>query len=260
MQNDFNYRILDETDHRPWPMPSSPWIMTQTWHDLLFAHWSLEPEILRKRVPPRLELDLFRGEAWIGIVPFRMTNVAPRAVPAIPWVSSFPELNVRTYVRLDGTPGVYFFSLDASNPFAVGVAQTLFDLPYFTAAMTVEERDGTIRYSSRRTAAKSPAAELIASYWPTGPVFNAKNDSLDYFLTERYCLYSVDERGRAFRLDIHHPPWPLQTAEAVFEVNTMTRQIELELPGDPAVLHFAKRQDVVAFPMHRVVSSGIPIA
>jgi uncharacterized protein len=185
-------------------------------------------------------------------VPFRMTNVAPRAVPAIPWVSAFPELNVRTYVRVGGAPGVYFFSLDAGNPLAVGVAQTLFSLPYYSAVMTVEERDGVIRYSSRRTSANGPAAELIGTYWPTGPVFRAARRSLDYFLTERYCLYTVDGHGQTFRLDIHHPQWPLQPADAVFEVNTMTRQIELELPDAKPLLHFAKRQDIVAFPMHKV--------
>jgi uncharacterized protein len=252
VKNDFNYRILDETDHRPWPMPDSPWIMTQTWHDLLFAHWTVDAALLRARVPPQLDLDLFDRRAWIGIVPFRMTNVAPRAVPAIPWVSSFPELNVRTYVRIGDVPGVYFFSLDAGNPLAVGVAQTLFSLPYYSAAMTIEERDGVIRYSSRRTSANSPSAELIATYWPTGPVFQAAPGTLDHFLTERYCLYTVDEQGRTFRLDIHHPPWPLQAADAVFEVNTMTQQIELQLPDEKPLLHFAKRQDIVAFPMHSV--------
>jgi hypothetical protein len=252
VQNDFNYRILEEIDHRPWPMPGSPWIMTQTWHDLLFAHWAVDPAVLRKRVPPQLPLDLFDGRAWIGIVPFHMTNVAPRAIPPIPWVSSFPELNVRTYVRVGDKPGVYFFSLDAANPFAVGVAHTLFDLPYYTATMNVEERGGTIRYTSQRTSAQSAGADLIASYWPNGSVFAAEPGSRDYFLTERYCLYTVDEQGRPHRLEIHHPPWPLQAADAVFDVNTMTRPIQLDLPDDEPVLHFAKRQDVVAFPMQTV--------
>jgi uncharacterized protein YqjF (DUF2071 family) len=252
VQNDFNYRILEETDHRPWPMPASPWIMTQSWHDLLFAHWAVDPAVLRKRVPPQLPLDLFDGRAWIGIVPFHMTNVAPRAIPAIPWVSSFPELNVRTYVRVGDKPGVFFFSLDAANPFAVGVAHTLFDLPYYTATMNVEERDGTIRYSSQRTSAKSAGADLVATYWPNGSVFNAKPGSREYFLTERYCLYTVDEQGRVHRLEIHHPPWPLQAAEAVFEVNTMTRPIQINLPDDKPLLQFAKRQDIVAFPMQTV--------
>src|SRR5688500_3360843 len=99
LQNDFNYSILQDTAHRPWPMPESPWLMTQTWHDLLFAHWPVDLATLRDHVPPGFEIDTFDGQAWIGVVPFRMTNVAPRGVPALPWISAFPELNVRTYVR-----------------------------------------------------------------------------------------------------------------------------------------------------------------
>ena len=104
--SDFDHAILNATAHRPWPMPSGPWVMSQTWHDLLFAHWPVDKEALRALVPSRFELDLFEGEAWVGVVPFHMTNVAPRFVPALPWVSAFPELNVRTYVRVDGKPGV----------------------------------------------------------------------------------------------------------------------------------------------------------
>src|SRR5215210_6019226 len=111
MQNDFNSRILDVTAHRPWPMPASPWIMTQTWHDLLFAHWPVAADTLRAHVPAGFDIDLYDRRAWIGVVPFHMTNVAPRGVPALPWVPAFPELNVRTYVRVDGRPGVFFFSL-----------------------------------------------------------------------------------------------------------------------------------------------------
>lgn len=98
--SDFNDRISEETAHRPWPMPSGPGVMTQTWNDLLFAHRPVDARPVRERVPASFELDLFDGEAWLGIVPFHMTNVAPRFVPALPWVSAFPELNVRTYVRI----------------------------------------------------------------------------------------------------------------------------------------------------------------
>jgi uncharacterized protein YqjF (DUF2071 family) len=248
--NDFNYAILNETAHRPWPMPASPWIMTQTWHDLLFAHWAVDAAVLRARVPAALELDLFDTRAWIGIVPFRMSNVAPRGVPAIPGISAFPELNVRTYVRVGGRPGVFFFSLDAASAIAVGAARVLFGLPYYAAAMVLHEDKEAIRYRSRRTAA-GPPAELVAVYQPTGPVFHAARGSRDYFLTERYCLYTVDGRGRPRRLEIHHPPWPLQAASASFDLLRMTEQIGVTLPADPPVLHFARRQDVVAFPMIR---------
>ena len=250
--HDFNSRILDDTTHRPWPMPPAAWIMTQTWHDLLFAHWPIDATLLAAKIPAPLELDLFEGEAWIGIVPFHMTNVTPRGVRALPWVSAFPELNVRTYVRAGDKAGVYFFSLDAGNPLAVRVARTFFHLPYYSADMTIARVDGghdAIRYTSRRRASD---AELVATYRATGPVFQPRPGSIEYFLTERYCLYIVDAASRARRLEIHHPPWPLQEADAQFERNTMTSGLGIELPSVAPLLHFAKRQDMVGWPLTRV--------
>jgi uncharacterized protein YqjF (DUF2071 family) len=250
----FDHAILEVTGHRPWPMPGSAWVMTQTWHDLLFAHWPVDGTSLRAKIPSGFQLDLFDGQAWLGIVPFRMTNVAPRFVPALPWISAFPELNVRTYVRAGGKPGVYFFSLDAANPVAVGVARTLVHLPYYSAAMTVDERDGWIHYASRRTTPGSPPAELAGQYRPSGPASEPAHGTLEHFLTERYCLYTVDGSSRPCRLEIHHPPWPLQPAEAVFSVNTMAEACGLRLPSTPPVLHFSKRQDMVAWPLHAMTA------
>jgi uncharacterized protein YqjF (DUF2071 family) len=221
--------------------------MTQSWHDLLFAHWPVGADALRNLVPPGLELDLFDGQAWVGIVPFRMTNVAPRGVPALPWVSAFPELNVRTYVRVGSKPGVHFFSLDAASPVAVGVARTMFDLPYYSATMEVDSEGDYIRYTSRRAATDGVPAEFTARYRPTGPVSAASAGSLDYFLTERYCLYTVNDAFELRRLEIHHPPWPLQAAEATIEVNTMAEAAGIRLPSMAPLLHFAKRQDMVAW-------------
>jgi uncharacterized protein YqjF (DUF2071 family) len=247
MQNDFNYGIFEVTDHRPWPMPASPWVMTQTWHDLLFAHWPVDVASLRAKIPAGFELDLFDGEAWVGVVPFRMTNVAPRGVPALPWLSAFPEVNVRTYVRVRGTPGVYFFSLDAANPLAVGVARALVHLPYYSASMEVESRDGWVHYNSRRVPSSGNAAELTGRYRPTGEAHAAAVGTLEYFLTERYCLFTVDRAFRAHRLDIHHPPWPLQPAEAELTVNTMAAAAGIR-PADVAPLvHFSLRQDMVGW-------------
>lgn len=250
---DFRRDILDKTDHRPWPMPASPWIMTQTWNDLLFAHWPVDVPTLQAKLPDGFELDVFDAQAWIGIVPFHMTNVAPRGVPALPWTSAFPELNVRTYVRVGSRPGVYFFSLDATNAVAVGTARAMFHLPYFTATMQVDDRAGWVHYTSRRTQPDAGPAELEARYRPTGGVMNAKPGTLDYFLTERYCLFTAHE-GRAYTVDIHHPPWPLQPAEAEFRVNTMADAAGIPLPSIAPVLHFAKRQDVVVWWLARVAS------
>jgi uncharacterized protein YqjF (DUF2071 family) len=231
-------------------MPAGPWIMTQTWHDLLFAHWPLDAARLRSRLPPGIELDLYDGQGWIGVVPFHMTNVSARGVLALPWVSAFPELNVRTYVRVGDKPGVYFFSLDAANPLAVRTARALFHLPYHTANMQVRVSGDRIEYHSRRR--RSPPAAFRAHYGPTGPAASPRGGSLDEFLTERYCLYVADSAGAIRRLEIHHPSWPLQPAEACIEVNTMAAVAGLLLPNAAPLLHFSKRQDVVAWPMRRV--------
>jgi uncharacterized protein YqjF (DUF2071 family) len=252
-QHDFNRAILTETEHRPWRIPDEPWVMTQTWHDLLFAHWPVDAGRLALKIPAGLELDLFDGTAWVGIVPFHMTNVAPRSVPALPWVSAFPELNVRTYVTYGGKAGVYFFSLDAGNPVAVGVARWMFHLPYFLASMSVEARAGEIDYSSRRTGENAADARFIATYRPIGATFQAAEGTLDYFLTERYCLYTTDS-GRILRLNIHHPPWPLQVAEATLKANTMAEVNGLVLPDMAPRLHFARRQDMVAWLPERLTS------
>jgi uncharacterized protein YqjF (DUF2071 family) len=228
-------------------MPDLPWIMTQTWHDLLFAHWPVDPRKLREKVPSAFELDLFDGVGWVGIVPFHMTNVAPRGVPSLPWISEFPELNVRTYVRVHHRPGIYFFSLDAGSTLAVQAARTLLNLPYFSASMTVRRQAGGLEYESRRQDNPS-VARLSATYRPVGTPFQAVYGSLEYFLTERYCLYNLDHRGAAYRLEIHHPPWPLQAADAEFASNTMADAAGLPLPAVKPLLHFSKRQDMVAWP------------
>lgn len=233
--------------HRPYPPPPGPWVMAQTWHDLLFAHWPLPVEELRRRVPPQLNLDTFDGSAWVGVVPFRMSGIRPRHLPAVPWLSAFLELNVRTYVTVGGLSGVYFFSLDAANPVAVALARAIFKLPYFRARMRLDRRDGGVLYTSRRTHAGAPRAELRAWYRPTGAAFSAIAGSLEWWLTERYCLYTVDRRGRVVRTHIHHPAWRLQPAEAAFELDTMAASHALRLAPTEPLLHFARRQDVVVW-------------
>jgi uncharacterized protein YqjF (DUF2071 family) len=243
--HDFDTTILENTAHRPWKMPDRPWIMTQTWHDLLFAHWTIDPAQLGTKVPAAFELDLFDGKAWVGIVPFRMSNVAPRAVPSLPLISEFPELNVRTYVRVGNRPGVYFFSLDAGSTFAVRAARAFLNLPYHSAAMTVSAKGDSIEYTSRRKA--QPSAAFDATYAPAGPAFTPQPGTLDYFLTERYCLYHSSRSGVPYRMDIHHPLWALHPAQAEIGRNTMATISGLSLDDRPPLLHFAKRQDMVAW-------------
>jgi uncharacterized protein YqjF (DUF2071 family) len=243
--------LLDAMAHRPWPMPDAPWVMAQVWHDLLFAHWPIPVETMLAKVPSCLDLDTFEGRAWLGIVPFRMTGVRLRLTPPIPGLSAFPELNVRTYVRRDDRPGVYFFSLDAANALAVAAARAWFALPYYRARMRCEPEGEGMHYSHERTHAGAPAARLECRYAPVGPVFRSEPGTLEHWLTERYCLYAV--RGeRAWRSEIHHAPWPLQLATASFERNTMAETHRLELPPEPPLLHFSRRQDVVVWNPVRV--------
>lgn len=242
----FDYGILNQTAHRPWPMPTSPWVMTQTWRDLLFAHWPVNAAQLRSHIPSDFTLDLFDGVAWLGIVPFHMTNVAPRGIPALPWVSEFPELNVRTYVRVADEPGIYFLSLDAGSALAVHAARTMLNLPYFTASMSVSKSNGVVKYSSERDAFRGDA-RLQATYGPLGASFTAARGSIEYFLTERYCFYNLNHYGQPYRLDIHHPPWPLRPAHAQFSVNSMAAVHGVTLPDEPPRLHFVDRLDMVAW-------------
>ena len=239
-------------DHRLWPPPSKPWAMAQTWHDLIFAHWPIAVEQLRSLIPAGLRIDTYEGQAWVGVVPFRMSGIRPRLLPPVPWLSAFPELNVRTYVIADDKPGVWFFSLEAANPVAVAVARWWYLLPYFRAQMSCRTEGTDIAYASRRVHRGAPAANFFAQYRPTGAVFQARRGSLEYWLTERYCLYTTDARRQIYRGEIDHPPWPLQLAEAAIRENTMTLSLDIRLPEVPPLLHFARQQDVVVWPLTRV--------
>jgi uncharacterized protein YqjF (DUF2071 family) len=223
--------------------------MAQTWHDLLFAHWSLAPAAVRPTIPPPLRLDTFAGRAWVGVVPFRLTGLRLRGLPSLPGRAAFPELNVRTYVTSPrgDKPGVFFYSLDAGSPLAVAGARLL-GLPYFTAHMAVRPLGDGVAYHSARAHRGAPPATFAAQYRPTGPVFQAAHGSLEEWLTERYCLYTVDRRGAAYRLEIHHRPWPLQPAEAELRFDALATQHGLALSPAPPRLHFARRQDMVAWP------------
>jgi uncharacterized protein len=225
--------------------------MEQKWHDLLFMHWPVRPAELEPLVPSPLRVSTFHGVAWVGVVPFRMSGVRWRGTPAIPGLSAFPELNVRTYVTLDDKPGVWFFSLDAANALAVAAARRWFHLPYFRAQMTCTRTGEEIEYASERTHRGAPEAEFSASYEPVEAPFTAASGTLDYFLTERYCLYAAN-RGTIFRGEIDHAPWPLQKVRAEVGKNTMTAASGIKLPDEPPILHFARLQEVRIWALQKV--------
>jgi uncharacterized protein YqjF (DUF2071 family) len=254
--------LLKVTAHRPFPPPERPYVGVMRWHDLLFAHWRADPEDVKNAMPPPLRpyLDVRDGAAWVGVVPFWMSNVRPRGVPLPPALSTMPEINVRTYVTIGGKPGVFFFSLDTTNMSAVLGARTMYSLPYFHARMAVwsdrhvgvhmpgprrAASPNEVRYVAERTEPPLPA-EFRATYRPTGEVFNGQPGSIDHFLTERYCLYTM-RKDKILRVDIHHLPWPLQTANAEIELNTMAPSDGLVLPHVQPLLHFAKMLDVLVW-------------
>jgi uncharacterized protein len=255
--------IERDVAHRPWPLPERRWVMFQSWQKLLFMHWPVPFGMLRPLVPAPLELERYDGSAWVGIASFLLTGLRPRGVPvpAIPALSEFPELNLRTYVRSGGRSGVYFFSLDAASTLAVIGARSTYRLPYFTADMSLREREQWIEFRSRRrrrTGVVSEAhgqrprrhslhgekAEVVVRYRPSGPAFHATPGSFDAFVAERYALFAV-VAGESRRSDIHHAQWPLQPVDVELTRNTLARAHGITLPDTQPIAHYAAKQDTL---------------
>ncbi len=235
-------------------------VMWMNWRDLLFLHWPVPADALRALIPPQLELDLFEGTAYVGLVPFTMTGVRPVGVPPVPGLSSFHETNVRTYVRLGNRdPGVWFFSLDAANGIAVKLARSLFHLPYHYARMFLEHEP--------RSGPDSPAPILYAGvrHWPgplpasytiratpTGTVQPAEPATLEHFLVERYLLYSL-RKNQLYQGRVHHTPYPLQPANLLSLDENLLAAAGLDLPTTTTpITHFAIGVNVEVFPLQRV--------
>jgi uncharacterized protein YqjF (DUF2071 family) len=237
--------VMNDVGHRPWPVPDDPWVQAQTWEDLLFAHWRVDAAELARLLPPEVPPDTHDGTGWLGITPFRLTNLRLRGIPPLPRLSSFPELNVRTYATVDGKPGIWFFTLDAASQLAVEAAKRTYKLPYHRSRMSAERHGSFVRYESSRA-----NAAFSARYRGEGDLFTAEEETLEYFLTERYCLYTADG-GRLYRAEIHHPPWRLQRGEAHIDLNTMS---PLPLPDEEPHLLFSPRQDVVVWSLEEVAA------
>jgi uncharacterized protein YqjF (DUF2071 family) len=228
-------------------------VMRQDWHHLGFLHWEVPIDALRKLVPERLSLDTFQGKAYIGLIPFTVLNSRPLFTPSIPGVSDFHEVNVRTYVHLDGNdPGVFFFSLDAASILAVEGGRAFYRLPYLPATieMTAPE-GGPVLLDSRRELPDNPG-NCHVTYTPEGPVYEAAPGTLDFFLLERYVLYAHDG-GRLHKARVHHPPYPVQRARVDRLEETLIFAAGIRRGPERPIAHYVRKVEVEIFPPELMV-------
>jgi uncharacterized protein len=237
---------LRETDHRPWPLPAGRWLVAQTWEDLVFAHWRADPDAVGALLPDDVEVDVHDGSAWVGVNAFRVESVRLHGTLPVPWLSSFPQLNVRTYVRAGKRPGLWFFSLDTPSLLAAETARRVYRLPWRTCRLEFHAPAGRLEVSATREAGSAFAARVS----PRGSPEPAEPGSIEHFLFERYCLYARDG-GRLHRADLHHRPWQLQGAIGGVDLNTMAPS-GLGLADEPPLLHVSRLQDTLAWPLERV--------
>ena len=230
-------------------------LLSMTWRDLLFAHWPVAPEVIAARLPESVAVDTHDGDAYLGVVPFVMADIGPRGLPV---GLSFGELNLRTYVTVDGDPGVYFFNLDADDRVGVRVARSVFQLPYYRAEMNVRTqgsgRDREVRFRSRRTSADAPPAAFEATYGPDGSFSTPDPGSEAAFLTERYRFYTTDDDGRVYHGDIGHEPWSLAPGRAEIRENGLFEANGFEEPAGEPLLQFAAPIAVTAGRIRRASS------
>lgn len=234
-------------------------LMHQNWGKLLFMHWAIDAELLRPLIPSALSIDTFDDKAWIGIVPFTMWGIRASFLPPIPGTSAFHELNVRTYVHYNGFPGVWFFSLDAESSLAVWGARTFYHLPYFSAEMSLAQEGKTINCSSKRIDKRGAPAEFQSSWIIGEPLPQSTPESLEFFLTERHCLYSF-HRNQLYRSRIFHRPWPLRSSQLGSEPpavaggyrSTMIGSLGIAQPEGEPLLHYAESIAVDIWPLHRL--------
>jgi uncharacterized protein YqjF (DUF2071 family) len=257
--------LLYSVEHRPWPPPDADWLLSQSLDDLLFLHFAVDPPMLRRLVPDALALDLYDGMAWLTISAFCNSHVRPSGIPPIPRLSFFPQVNVRTYVTVQGKPGIFCFSVDMANLSAVWFARIFFRMQCWHSKIQVSgatirvhnPEQPTIHLRSSRLhgprAVDSPAS-LDVVYSPEGEPKRARRGSLDEFLTERYCVYSRD-RQKVYGIEVHHQPWPLQRAGVEIRTNSLADPLGLALPHTPDLCHFSRSIKMLVWAPERISSS-----
>ncbi len=232
----------------PTQRPAEPIRGYQKWRSLLFLHWPVPVDALRKLVPASLEIDTFDGLAYVGVVPFSMLGVRPGWWPAA-WAFDFLETNVRTYVVRNGQPGVYFFSLDAANGLAVWAARQFWGLPYYHATMSLEKTDHEVHYQTTR---RGTGAKHHVRYHIGEPLEPSHPDSLEFFFLERYLLF-LERRGTLYSGQVHHTPYPAQRAEVLAIEDSLLAAAGIDAcPQSPAFAHYSPGVDVEIYNLHRL--------
>ncbi|QCR31282.1 YqjF family protein [Lysinibacillus sp. SGAir0095] len=225
-----------------------PWIMKQTWSDVLFAHYPVSRKVLEMLVPTELKVDTFYQTGWVTIVPYLTSSMHLRGLPPVPGMAPYPGFNIRTYVTMNGKPGVYFFSLTAANFLAAYSAKTFFRLPYLYMDMKYKRVKDLVVFESE----KKSGLQLLCNYKSISAPSHTDNGSLEEWLVERYCVYTISKKGVPLRADILHEPWLLEKAEAEFHQNTLLSTLNIKQGNEKPILHYARKAVVRFWPIARV--------
>ena len=236
-----------EEHHKGTAFPNLPWIMKQTWHDLLFAHYPVKLELLQKLVPPVFQLDSYNGIGWVGVVPFHVQNHRVRLLPPIPGFDRFAQINIRTYVTVNGKRGVYFIRVHMNHLIAGVLAKTFYYMPFQAAIVKMEQSDRYINFCS----IKSKQIEFQCHYTPISESKLAEKASFEHWLVERYSMYSLNRKGEVMRSDILHNYWPLQLAEGEITNHSILLNEGIQVANNEPILHYAKKMEAMLWPVVR---------
>jgi uncharacterized protein YqjF (DUF2071 family) len=230
---------------------TGPWLWSQHWLDLFFAHWPVRVTDLRRHVPAALDIDTWEGSAWVSLVAFRLEGIRRRWLPSAGFLTNSLELNLRTYVRYRGEPAICFLSIHAGKRLLVRLARWATPLSYEFARMSYDWRDGLAAFHAHRPGDNGDLT-FAASFTPLAGASQARAGSLDDWLLERYCLYAQDQKGTLFRTVVEHPPWAVQAVTAEVTANTMGPPFEIAVASGPAVVHYSKGVRAFIWPFSAV--------
>ncbi len=228
--------ILSSTSHRPWMLPRKKWNFYQEWNEPVFLHWEVEPDIIKGMIPKNVELDTLHGKAWVSLVPFQI-SIKPRYLPSFPPISSFNEINLRTYVKHEGKTGVYFLQIEGEKALSCWIARLTSGLPFLHSK---------IRRSKSRIIAQNEKLDsaLEIDYQPLE--FIANPSSTDLWLSERYALF-VERNQEIFTYEVHHLPWKLHKVDVHAGKISYPKYGNI-LQGEPQITHYSPGTQVIAFP------------